>query len=405
MLRDTIESLNQVEIYNDFNQNIIMRYLITNQITTCLRDYITLIDNTNEIIDILSFKSAYLHINKPLDKYINKNKEYYLYQERIYNYLLNKIYAKDLTINNPIEYISVNGTFIKKKIINESPFLIKSYSNLSNKQIYIHITPLKIVDIHNTREVYDIINENNKQFIIRINLNSIIATDKCFGTLDPLLRMFISPETLKDFCEDDYIRKLINSEITSEKKYHYLGSYTIEKRELFNKNQLEMFDTYDLLLFRYLWEVSKNNITYNEPIKKKKKKKNKKHKKIEEEVKEEVVEEVEEVEEVVEVKEVKEEVKIEDLIKFKPNIIFLCHYSQYDYDVMYNSLLSSNYLYDLYMIYGKIEIIKNINKQYTTQKYINFIFSNNSSKSNQYHGYIRNDIIFKITKIEQTYIL
>ena len=72
---------------------------------------------------------------------------------------------------------------------------------------------------------------------------------------------------------------------------------------------------------------------------------------------------------------------------------------------MYKSLLSSNYLYDLYMIYGKIEIIKNINKQYTTQKYINFIFSNNSSKSNQYHGYIRNDIIFKITKIEQTYIL
>ena len=41
MLRDTIESLNQVEIYNDFIQNIIMRYLITNQITTCLRDYIT----------------------------------------------------------------------------------------------------------------------------------------------------------------------------------------------------------------------------------------------------------------------------------------------------------------------------------------------------------------------------
>ena len=92
-----------------------MRYLITNQITTCLRDYITLIDNTTEKIDILSFKSAYLHIDKPLDEYINKNKEYYLYQERIYNYLLNKIYAKDLTINNPIEYISVNGTFVKKK--------------------------------------------------------------------------------------------------------------------------------------------------------------------------------------------------------------------------------------------------------------------------------------------------
>ena len=83
MLRDTMENLNQVEIYNDFNQNIIMRYLITNQKTTCLRDYITLIDNTNEKIHILSFKSAYLHIDKPLDEFINKNKEFYLYQERI----------------------------------------------------------------------------------------------------------------------------------------------------------------------------------------------------------------------------------------------------------------------------------------------------------------------------------
>ena len=126
-------------------------------------------------------------------------------------------------------------------------FLIKSYSNLSNKQIYLHITPLKIVDIHNTREVYDTINENNKQFIIRINLNSIIATDKCVGTIDPLLRMFISHETLKDLCDDEYIRKLISSEISSEKKHHYIGSYTIEKRELFNKNQIELFDTYDLL--------------------------------------------------------------------------------------------------------------------------------------------------------------
>ena len=65
--------------------------------------------------------------------------------------------------------------------------------------------------------------------------------------------MFISLETIKDLCDDEYIRKLISS----EKKHHYIGSYTIEKRELFNKNKLVLFDTFDLLLFRFLWEQSK----------------------------------------------------------------------------------------------------------------------------------------------------
>ena len=104
-----------------------------------------------------------------------------------------------------------------------------------------------------------------------------------------------------------------------------------------------MLDTFDLLLFRFLWEQSKNNITYNEPIKNKKKKENKKYKQI----KDKEENKIEDKEEVERIEEDKEEDKIEELIKFKPNIVF--------YVITPNTILmlciSHYYQVIIYMIY------------------------------------------------------
>ncbi len=80
----------------------------------------------------------------------------------------------------------------------------------------------------------------------------------------------------------------------------------------------------------------------------------------------------------------------------------------YDYDTyiiersIYNKLKDNDKMRLLIKPYNTINIIKNINKTYTKQRYFNVILFNDTTKtlSNQYHIYLDNDNNIKsITEI------
>lgn len=105
-----------------------------------------------------------------------------------------------------------------------------------------------------------------------------------------------------------------------------------------------------------------------------------------------------------------EEEYIKDVITNEPQYVFsynkFINFNDYDKNIIetsiYNKLKDNDKMILLFKPYNTINIIKNINKTYTKQKYFNVILFNTDNKtlSNQYHIYLDNtNNITSITEI------